>query len=87
MKLQSADTNIRIEEELIKKFRAMSSSERFFKAVHLSDFVMRQSRKAIAEANPSLNELEQKLLFISVHYGEELAERVRRYWAEKNEQK
>ena len=87
MKLQSADTDVRIEKELIKKFRAMNCSERFFKAVHLSDFVMRQSKKAIAEANPHLNEFEQKILFISVHYGEELAERVRKYWARKNEQK
>lgn len=86
MKLQSADTDVRIEEELIKKFRAMNCSERFFKAVHLTDFVMKQSREAIAEANPNLNELEQKILFISVHYGEELAERVREYWKGKNEQ-
>lgn len=86
MKTQSIDTDIKIEEELIKKFRAMNSSERFFKAVHLSDFVMRQSKKAITEANPNLNEFEQKILFISVHYGEELAERVRKYWADKNEQ-
>lgn len=85
MKLQSADTSVRIEEELIKKFRAMDCSERFFKAVHLSDFVMRQSQKAIAEANPNLNELEKKILFISVHYGEELGERVRKYWTGKNE--
>lgn len=85
MKLQSADTDFRIEEELIKKFRAMSSSERFFKAVRLSDFVMRQSKRAIAEANPNLSEFEQRMLFISIHYGEELAERVRKYWAKKNE--
>lgn len=85
MKPQSADTDLRIEAELIKRFRRMSSSERFFKAIRLSDFVLNQSKKAIKEANPHLNELEQKILFISIHYGEELAERVRRSWVTKDE--
>ncbi len=87
MKPQSIDTDVRVEKELLKTFRGMSSSERFYKAVHLTDFVMRQSKKAIADANPHLNELEQKIMFISVHYGEEIAERIRKYWVKKNEQK
>ncbi len=87
MKPQSADTDIKIEAELIERFRGMSSSERFFKAAHLSDLVLNQSKRAIKEANPHLNELEQKILFISIHYGDELAEHVRRSWTIKDEQK
>ena len=82
---QSTDTNIEVEKQLLKKIRSMTDSERLFKALKLSDFVMRQSKRAIDEANPDLSEFEKKLIFISVHYGEEVADRVSKSLVLKNE--
>lgn len=87
MRTQSPDTHIDAEMKQVEILRKMSPTERFAKAANLTSFVMNQSKRAIKNANPNLSEFERKIIFISIHYGEELAEKARKYWQEKNETK
>jgi hypothetical protein len=45
----------------------------------LSACVVRLARAGIRRANPDLTERELQLLFVEVHYGRELAERLREF--------
>lgn len=38
-----------------------------------------RAMQAIAKANPELSKLEQKILFVKIHYGQDLAQRVKSY--------
>ncbi len=47
-------------------------------AVHLSEAVIRRSRRALAERMPGASELDVKLRWVEIWYGPDLAGRVRR---------
>jgi hypothetical protein len=50
-------------------------------AMRLSTAAIRASRRAVALRHPELDEQDQLLRWAELHYGEELAARVRRYLA------
>ena len=72
-----SDTSPDVEAKLIEGFRRMTPSARLSLALSLSDEVIALSRRAIARVHPEYTELEVGLKFVEVHYGVDLAERVR----------
>ena len=76
---QSPDTSPQAERVQIELIRQASVSERISRVRSLSQTVMFLSRRAIQRANPSLSEQEVDLAFVSNHYGEKLAKRLRVY--------
>ncbi|MFH1038260.1 MAG: hypothetical protein V1789_06280 [PVC group bacterium] len=79
MNIQTYDTNSSAEKVQLDLLRQASVAERFSLARSLSRTVIRLSRRAIARANPQMNEDEVNLQFISLHYGSDLADRLRDY--------
>jgi uncharacterized membrane protein YheB (UPF0754 family) len=69
---------LRMQAELLSR---LTDEQRLMKALNHSQFVRDLARRAIAKANPHLSEEEQRLLFIEVSYGRELAEQVRNHLA------
>ena len=63
----------------IKLLRKAGPDRRGKLASQMSNQAHWRAMQAIAKANPELSELEQKLLFVRIHYGRDLAQRVRTY--------
>ena len=59
--------------------RKASTAQRFALACSLTATAVSLARRAIARANPDLSPHEVDLKFVELHYGKELASRVRRY--------
>ena len=76
---QSPDTAPQAERVQIELIRESGVSERISRVRSLSQTVMFLSRRAIQRANPSLSEREVDLAFVELHYGKDLAERLRLY--------
>lgn len=76
---QSADTNPKVEKFQISLIRQASIAKRIARMRSLSQTVVQLSRRAIMRANPDLSEQELNLIFVSYHYGTELADRLRKY--------
>lgn len=76
---QSADTNPKVEKFQISLIRQASIAKRIARMRSLSQTVVQLSRRAIMRANPDLSERELNLIFVSYHYGTELADRLRKY--------
>ena len=76
---QSADTNPKVEKFQISLIRQASIAKRIARMRSLSQTVIQLSRRAIMRANPGLSERELNLIFVSYHYGTELADRLRKY--------
>ena len=85
MKLQSRDTNPKAEKVLISLFRNATVAEKFNQVQSLSKMTMQMSRRAIARANPDLDEDKINLLYIEYHYGKDLADRLAKYLADRND--
>lgn len=79
MVTQSLDTSIYMEAALIRLVRQASPAEKMSQVRSLSQTVMQLSKRAIARRNKDYNEQEVNLMFVSLHYGKELAERLRNY--------
>jgi hypothetical protein len=77
------DTHPEAERVQIGLIRKMSVARRAALASALSNTTYWLARRAIQRAHPELSEAEQKLLFIDVHYGPDLARRVREQWRER----
>jgi hypothetical protein len=75
--MPAIDTNPEAEKVQISLIRQASVAKRASIMRSLSETVITLSRRAIARANPDLSEPEINLKFVSVHYGEDLANRVR----------
>ncbi len=73
------DTHPEVEKVQIELLRKLSVAERFLKVRALTARTVGLSKRAIARANPGLCVEEVKLKFIELHYGRDLAERVREY--------
>jgi hypothetical protein len=84
MRPQSIDTNLEVEKFQISLIRQANIAKRATRMRSLSETVIKLSRRAIARANPGLSELELNLLFISTHYNENLANRLREYLIHRN---
>jgi hypothetical protein len=76
---QSPDTAPEAEKVQIELIRQSSMAERISMVRSLSQTAIYLSRRAIQRANPSLSEREVNLLFVELHYGKDLAKRLRSY--------
>lgn len=83
MKTQFVDTNPKIEEIQISLLRKASSSKKLSLVRSLSKTVILLSRRAIARANPQLDEEQIRFLFIELQYGKNLADRFKKDWEAK----
>lgn len=61
--------------------RQSSPSHRLRLALSLSQTVLSLARGGIARSMPEASEEERRLRFVALHYGEELAEELRRHLA------
>ena len=87
MEILSRDTNPEIEKIWITMLKTLTPSQRFLKVQSLTKTVINMSRRAIKKANPNSSEEEIDLLFVKYHYGEDLAEKLKKYLKKiKNEQ-
>ena len=77
------DTSPEAEAVQIELLRRASVSERIAKAMSLTRMTFHLAKRAIARANPGLGQRELDLIFIEIHYGKDLADRVREYCQER----
>ncbi len=79
MRTQSIDTHPKAEEVLIGLIRKATIAKRISRMRSLTRTILRLSKRAIAKANPGLSEQELNILFVRIHYGEDLANRLQKY--------
>ena len=79
MKPQSSDTNSQVETLLIDMIRKLNTSQRLLKTLSLSSHIINLSKRAINRANPNKDKSECDLLFVKFHYGSELADKLKLY--------
>ncbi|MEQ1632481.1 MAG: hypothetical protein ABL997_08920 [Planctomycetota bacterium] len=77
------DTHPRIQAVVDELASKLTMAQRFWLASELTDFVCDQSMAAIAEVMPGASATEVGLRWCEVHYGNELAARLRRHLAER----
>jgi len=77
MKTQSSDTSPEAEQVQIELIRKMSPAKKFNLVRSMTRTMIQASRANIRALHPDANESEQRLLFIELYYGKELAQRVR----------
>jgi hypothetical protein len=71
------DTSPEAERVQIELIRKASSAKRFGLARSLSQSFIQASRQTIRRLHPELSQEELDLLFVELHYGKDLADRVR----------
>jgi hypothetical protein len=81
---QSTDTNPEVERVLISLLRKLSTEEKMNRTLQFSSSIINLSKRAIARANPDLSEVEKNILFVRLHYGNELADKLRKYLSRKD---
>jgi len=79
MGTQSRDTRPEAEQILIQLLSRTSVERRLELGLSLSEEALAIAHQAIAQAHPLASEVDQKLLFVEITYGKDLAERVRTY--------
>jgi hypothetical protein len=77
MRAQSKDTELQAEMVQLDLLRKASVARRTAIVFSLSETVIELARKAIRRHEPNLSEHEVLLRFVAIHYGSELAERLR----------
>jgi len=77
--VQPSDTHPEAERVQVELLRQASVQTRLSLALSLSETAMSLSRRAIRRARPGISEQDVGLAFVELHYGRELAERVREY--------
>ena len=80
---QSPDTTPEAEKVQIELIRESSVSKRISRVRSLSQTAIYLSRRAIQRTNPSLSDREVDFAFVELHYGKDLAERLRSYMEHK----
>ncbi len=75
------DTRPEAAEVQLELLRRAGPERRVALALRLSSSVIRASRRAIAERHPELDDEGVRLRWAELHYGQELADRVRAYLA------
>ncbi len=85
MKPQSRDTQPDAEKVQIELLRQAGSSGRAELAMALSQRMHELSRQAIRRRHPRWTEQEVRLHFAALHYGAQLAERIRSELEKRNE--
>jgi len=79
MKPLLSDTDKKVEKILIDIIKQKSIPERLKQMGNLTSLVMQLSKRAIARNNIKKDKLELNMLFVKLHYGEELSNNVRRH--------
>ncbi len=77
MRTQSADTELQAEAVQLELLRKATVARRAAIAISLSETVVKLACRAIRRQNSNLTDQEVLLRFVAVHYGSELAGRVR----------
>ena len=77
MRTQSEDTALGAECAQVSLLREATVARRMAIAVSLSQTIIGLARSAIRRCSPNLSERELILQFVDLHYGPELAERLR----------
>jgi hypothetical protein len=72
-----SDTHPDAEKVQIELLRKATFAQRWAKMASLTAYAINLSRRAIAEANPGLDQRELDLKFVELSYGRELADRLR----------
>lgn len=80
---RSRHTDPEAEGVQLSLLRNASNARRGSLALALSGWALQMAQRAIRRAHPELSEREVGLRFVELHYGEDLAERVRRHLAER----
>ncbi len=73
------DTSPGIKEIQISLIRKAGAAERTMRMRSLSGTVVNLSRRAISRTHPGYNQQEIDLIFVSLHYGEDIANRLESY--------
>ncbi len=79
MRTQSIDTRLEAEEVLISLLWKTSVAKKFSQIRSLSQTTLQLSRRAIARVNKGLSERQIDMLFVSYHYGKEIATNLENY--------
>jgi len=79
MKTQSVDTRLEAEVKLLVLNRQASFSQKFAQVCSLSQTIFHLARRALIRANKQLSKREQDILFVSNHYGPEIAANLKKY--------
>lgn len=79
MKTQAIDTDPKTEAVLISLLRKATPAQKMSKVRSLTQTLIQLSKRAIARANKDIDAQEVDLLFVELHYGKELARRLRAY--------
>ena len=77
MDMQLIDTHIESEKVLISSLREKSIASKFSQIRSLSQLTISLSKRAIARANKGFNDQQINLFFIDLHYGRDLANKVK----------
>jgi hypothetical protein len=77
------DTHPRIRTRIDELVAAMTPAERFAAMASMTEFVIEQSKAAIAATMPGATPLEIDLRWSEIHYGRELTDRVRRWLSQR----
>ncbi len=73
------------EKVLIELIRKASISQRIDRALSLTRIVSALCRRAIRRENPSYSRRELDVAFVRLHYGEKLADELKKYLADQKE--
>jgi len=79
MNTQSIDTHSSSEQVFISLLREKSIAQKFSQIRSLSQSTMQLSKRAIARANKGMSDQKINIFFIDLHYGKELALKVKTY--------
>ena len=79
MRTQSPDTHPKAEKVLISLLRDTNTAKKFSQVRSLSQVTLQLSRRALARANKDFTEQQIDVLFVSYHYGKELADNLEQY--------
>lgn len=82
MKTQSTDTRPEAEDILITLLKKASVAKKFSRVRSLSETTLKLSRRAIARANQNLSEEQIDILFVAHHYGNQIAQNLKKYLAD-----
>ncbi|MCB0212361.1 MAG: hypothetical protein KDJ52_23670 [Anaerolineae bacterium] len=86
MATQSFDTRPSAEAIQLELVRSATVAKRLSIMRSLSQTTIQLSRRAIQRANPTLSERDIDLIFVTYHYGAELAERLRYYLDQRHDE-
>jgi hypothetical protein len=84
MRAQSRDTDLEAERVQIGLLRKATIARRAAIAFSLSETAIDLARSAVRRQSPGMSDRDVSLRFVAVHYGMELAERLRPYMQRKS---